>query len=1614
MRRIPLAIALALLAGAAHAACLPEAEPNDAPELAGNLTDTGAGSELCWRGTAQGDNQDMVGWQLPQPGLWRLRLETVPGSNGRLELIQADAEGGPRSFWRGDVDGATGLVESPPLLLEPGRWVLAMGTPDAAMRWRVYAAPQDSPPEATAPQATDAFASLLRGTGERLEFAWTVTDAGAAGLWTLGLQVPLGQSVSAEVYGPDRAYRFAMAGASADAIAVAADLRLAPGTYQIALRGLGAGMPALLSARSPKPDGAEFVAEPDFDRASAHQIAPGQSLRGRLVAATDDTDNDQFTFAVPPDASGQLAIAVDSASTKPISVTLSDDAGYGLADPVTGTGSVRMGPYALPPGRYGIKVSGNLGPDQAYVLTLEPAPPLAPGREAEPNDRDEYATPLSVGATLSGRLMPGENDDVALQVPPAALDWWTITLGGPAQADLELQDTTGGSVASARTLDGAGTRLARLPLAPGRHLLRLRGEGDWTLQAERAAPPGPDDEREPNDDALHATPLAGQPLRFWLDHGGDVDQFAVTLAAPHRVTLDVAAPAAAAPAGRLTLPASRDTPTLDFHPDPADPSAMTAQWQGILPPGILGAALQGGGTSDLPGRVSLRLEPPFAPPAAGIPADSRAEPKTLTFAADDPRAQSADVQIHPGSVPVGAEVHGWTSDADWQATGLPERYAGQPLALRLEAPPGLDAGAGADWAVALMDPATGATLALVTGRAIAHAGAPAQDPQPFLPLPAVMTGALDAARPALGATPPQTGAALFDGQSDGAAVDLPQDAGLDIDLAGDAPLPLLGLVLIPPRTGEPGQLLRRFRVEAQKDGAFVPVMEGSLSPSPRPQAFVLPQPVSATGIRLTALDSWGSALPAQLSKLAVLVAPTALPQPRNLADPELGGHVVRASVTDSPLIGEASGWPGHSVAFRDPGGLPAEWVMQFHRSRVAALSQIEIAADPDTPPQNRITALSVQASLAGPMGPWQDLGALTLDADHTQGRLDLPAPVWARALRFVVGAPDAMTATMPGSLTIPEDRTAGGGGSILGEWGEDGAAALYESLHRPPPVEAVLAGGTSADAAILLPPGQPAGGDVTQDRPVWYRLDPPADARRLVIENLSEVADYALTDRAGQPVVLRPEADAFVATLAPGAGPYLLRIAKPPDAVVVAWDTSMSVSVFTPAIVAAVQAMATGLAPGVEVMNFAPFRPLKDGVGEPLLQDFATTPGAAWAALQAYPGDDSDSDAETALGVSLNALARQPGRRAVVLITDASFTSSRAGEIWDLIDRVRPRIFALRIPTASHDRPALAQAAQMQDWASATGGFHRLFATPSDAALAFRDLSALLRRPLDYRLIWHAETAPPAPGRIEVRSAPTAPGSAPVPAPSGRAIELILDASGSMLQRIEGRRKIEIARSTLAGLVEEVIPAGTPLALRVFGTGGRGSCEGELALPLAPLAPKAAQAAIARIHALDGARTAIAASLREVPQDMPAAGAAAGRLVVLVTDGEETCGGDPQAEIAALRAAGLDVRLNIVGFDLGDAGLKQQFAAWAQAGGGDFLDARDAPSLRAALSAALSPGYRISDAEGRQVAAGTVGGAARDLPAGRYRIEIDSQPPRILDPVDIQPGALTTIDVAPQ
>lgn len=148
-------------------------------------------------------------------------------------------------------------------------------------------------------------------------------------------------------------------------------------------------------------------------------------------------------------------------------------------------------------------------------------------------------------------------------------------------------------------------------------------------------------------------------------------------------------------------------------------------------------------------------------------------------------------------------------------------------------------------------------------------------------------------------------------------------------------------------------------------------------------------------------------------------------------------------------------------------------------------------------------------------------------------------------------------------------------------------------------------------------------------------------------------------------------------------------------------------------------------------------------------------------------------------------------------------------------------------------------------------------------------------------------------------------------------IELILDASGSMWAKLEdGRYRIVGAKDALTELVRGLPASGDlNVGLRVYGSRSgaldAGACEDtELFVPLAGVDKAALQQTIDSVTA-KGA-TPIAASLVAAAADFPDPNAR--RIIVLVTDGLESCGGDLNAVVADLKAAGIELR--IIGFAL--------------------------------------------------------------------------------------------------
>ena len=231
------------------------------------------------------------------------------------------------------------------------------------------------------------------------------------------------------------------------------------------------------------------------------------------------------------------------------------------------------------------------------------------------------------------------------------------------------------------------------------------------------------------------------------------------------------------------------------------------------------------------------------------------------------------------------------------------------------------------------------------------------------------------------------------------------------------------------------------------------------------------------------------------------------------------------------------------------------------------------------------------------------------------------------------------------------------------------------------------------------------------------------------------------------------------------------------------------------------------------------------------------------------------------------------------------------------------------------------------------------------------------------------------------------------------AVEFIIDASGSMLQKLGGVRRIELAKSALSDLAKNALPDGTGFALRVFGHKEAGSCRTDLELPLAPIDRAVAVAKIQSLNAMNLAKTPIGASLLKVRDDLK--GVKGPMLVVLMTDGEETCGGDPKAAIQALRAGGVDVRVNIVGFAVDEVVLKDTFREWARLGNGGFFDAQNGEQLKNAMRATLRPTYQVLSS-GKVVATGTVNGDPVEVPAGAYKVRVLGTQPKDVGDVTLE------------
>jgi Ca-activated chloride channel family protein len=234
---------------------------------------------------------------------------------------------------------------------------------------------------------------------------------------------------------------------------------------------------------------------------------------------------------------------------------------------------------------------------------------------------------------------------------------------------------------------------------------------------------------------------------------------------------------------------------------------------------------------------------------------------------------------------------------------------------------------------------------------------------------------------------------------------------------------------------------------------------------------------------------------------------------------------------------------------------------------------------------------------------------------------------------------------------------------------------------------------------------------------------------------------------------------------------------------------------------------------------------------------------------------------------------------------------------------------------------------------------------------------------------------------------------------------IIFDTSSSMGENFEGSTKIDVAKRVLTEVVDQM-PDGAIVGLRTFS-----GCHEQSRL-LAPVGPIDRAAMKASIQSMEpGGATAIQYVLEQAKLDL--AEVAGARRILLVSDGSETCQGNPVAAARALIAAGYDLRIDVVGFDVaGDAAARSQLREIAEVTGGIYFSADSTEQLRAALRTTGPVTYHVFDSGGVEVYTGQLGDAGPRLPAGTYRVVIDTTPPVEVPSVTVQSQQTTQITVS--
>ncbi len=190
----------------------------------------------------------------------------------------------------------------------------------------------------------------------------------------------------------------------------------------------------------------------------------------------------------------------------------------------------------------------------------------------------------------------------------------------------------------------------------------------------------------------------------------------------------------------------------------------------------------------------------------------------------------------------------------------------------------------------------------------------------------------------------------------------------------------------------------------------------------------------------------------------------------------------------------------------------------------------------------------------------------------------------------------------------------------------------------------------------------------------------------------------------------------------------------------------------------------------------------------------------------------------------------------------------------------------------------------------------------------------------------------------------------PAHAEEGSRVILVLDASGSMRAKIDGKSKIDIAKQVVGKIISTWKPE-DEIGLIAYGHREKGNCKDiEVLREPGPLNAEDFMAAVKGIS--PKGQTPMTDAVRMAAEALQYTEKKA--TVILVSDGIENCDADPCAVAEELKKAGVGLVVHTVGFGLDNKGAVAQLKCLAEKTGGTFTLANNASELQKALSTSLA------------------------------------------------------------